>query len=110
MKTNHSLPTPAVDYETLLRALRQTVEVLARTKRSFRSRELAECRRRLEQLLEQATGAPVKLPPDITQALTVLTDGESAHRQSQLPAAFPGRTLGLSVEGTFETSSGRCPD
>lgn len=110
MKSNHSASNPPVDRETLLGALRYTVQVLAKTKRSFHSRELAECRRRLQRLIEQAEGVPINLPQDFAQAWTTLADGEVADRQSHQPAAFPGRTLGLSVEGTFETSSGRCPD
>ncbi|MES2692345.1 MAG: response regulator [Verrucomicrobiota bacterium] len=44
----HGASTPAAEHEA---ALRHTVEVLERTKQSFKSKELAELRRGLEELL-----------------------------------------------------------
>lgn len=39
--------------ETLRTALEETIQVLERTRRSFKSRELGQLRRRLIELLEQ---------------------------------------------------------
>ncbi|EMD98506.1 MULTISPECIES: hypothetical protein [Stutzerimonas stutzeri subgroup] len=39
--------------ETLRAALKETIQVLERTRRSFKSRELGQLRRRLIDLLEQ---------------------------------------------------------
>lgn len=39
--------------ETLREALKETIQVLERTRRSFKSRELGQLRRRLIDLLEQ---------------------------------------------------------
>ncbi|MBA4689475.1 MAG: hypothetical protein H2074_01500 [Pseudomonas sp.] len=47
--------------ETLRTALEETVQVLERTRRSFKSRELGQLRRRLIELLERLeTDEPVK--------------------------------------------------
>lgn len=43
-------------------ALRRTVEVLRSTKQSFKSKELADLRHQLEQLLERGASAPPKSP------------------------------------------------
>lgn len=44
---------PMLTEETLRTALEETIQVLERTRRSFKSRELGQLRRRLIDLLEQ---------------------------------------------------------
>jgi hypothetical protein len=44
---------PMLTEETLRAALKETIQVLERTRRSFKSRELGQLRRRLIDLLEQ---------------------------------------------------------
>ena len=50
--TPHSLPNPAA----LVLAIRETIAVLEKTKGSFKSKELADLRRRLESVVKQNRG------------------------------------------------------
>jgi CheY-like chemotaxis protein len=48
----------AAERATLQKAVRETIDVLERTKQSFKSKELGELRRRLEELLRTAQAGP----------------------------------------------------
>lgn len=53
----------ALDQVDLLAATRRTVDVLERTKRHFKSKDLAELRKHLEQLLDRAAPGTETTPP-----------------------------------------------
>lgn len=53
----------ALEQVDLVAAMRRTVEVLERTKRHFKSKDLAELRKDLEKLLERSPGKPEGAPP-----------------------------------------------
>lgn len=55
----------AAERATLQKAIRDTIETLERTKQSFKSKELGELRRRLEDLLKSGTSAPVAGEPAV---------------------------------------------
>ena len=61
---SHSHPTPArgpdrTDATALVQVLKETIDVLEKTKSSFRSRELAQLRHKLEQVVETETSRDI---------------------------------------------------